>query len=325
MDRSGYARGTLAPRPGMSAPIPRRRPRPLRTMEDMGMSMQDMKMGEMDMGDQKPGMPADSNGGLMNMPGMGEDSTEHGMPMPGMEHDSAAGQMDMPGMKHDSAAGRMDMPGMEHDSAGGRMDIPEMAKDKPRMGHRRRSEIPGSTPVKHGPDTHGTGNQTVPDTTRSRLADPGDGLGKDGWRVLVYTDLKALTPYPDRRAPERELEIHLTGHMERFMWSFDGKKYSEAKEPIHFRHGERLRWTFVNDTMMEHPLHLHGMFVELENGTGDYLPRKHTVIVKPAERVSVAITADARGRWAFHCHLLLHMEAGMFRVVEVADGPLARP
>ena len=104
------------------------------------------------------------------------------------------------------------------------------------------------------------------------------------------------------------------------MWSFDGKKYSDAKEPIHFRYGERLRWTFVNDTMMEHPLHLHGMFMELENGAGDYLPRKHTVIVKPAERVSVAITADAPGHWAFHCHLLLHMEAGMFRVVEVVDG-----
>ena len=101
------------------------------------------------------------------------------------------------------------------------------------------------------------------------------------------------------------------------MWSFDGKKYSEAKEPILFRYGERLRLTFVNDTMMEHPLHLHGMWMYLENGAGTYLPRKHTVIIKPAERVSVAITADAPGRWAFHCHLLLHMEAGMFRVVEV--------
>ncbi len=158
----------------------------------------------------------------------------------------------------------------------------------------------------------------VPDFTRSRLDEPGAGLGSDGRRVLVYTDLKSLHPYPDRRAPEREIEIHITGHMERFIWSFDGKKYSEAKEPIHFRYGERLRWTFVNDTMMEHPLHLHGMFMELENGAGDYLPRKHTINVKPAERVSVAITADAPGPWAFHCHLLFHMEAGMFRVVEVS-------
>ena len=342
LDRSGSARGTLAPRPRMKARVPERRPRPIRTMEDMGMSMQGMDMG----GEQMHGMPEDS-AGQMNMPGMGGDSTGDHRNMPGMREDSAGGHRNMPDMeKHDSM--HMNMPGMNPDSTGDHMNMPGMdmpAKDRrgagqpdtgtgrqdmadmPGMRHepapadrpRLHSEIPGTTPVKHGPDTHGAGNQTVPETTRSRLDEPGNGLGRDGWRVLAYTDLKALTPYPDRRPPERELEIHLTGHMERFMWSFDGKKYSEAPEPIRFRYGERLRWTFVNDTMMEHPLHLHGMFVELENGAGDYLPRKHTVIVKPAERVSVAITADARGRWAFHCHLLLHMEAGMFRVVEVAD------
>jgi FtsP/CotA-like multicopper oxidase with cupredoxin domain len=107
--------------------------------------------------------------------------------------------------------------------------------------------------------------------------------------------------------------------MDRYMWSFDGKTYSEVQDPIRFRYGERLRLIFVNDTMMEHPLHLHGMWMQLENGTGPYLPRKHTVIVKPAERLSVVITADAPGRWAFHCHLLLHMEAGMFRVIEVSE------
>ena len=103
------------------------------------------------------------------------------------------------------------------------------------------------------------------------------------------------------------------------MWSFDGKKYSEAKTPIPFKHGERLRLTLVNDTMMEHPMHLHGMWMELENGNGTYNPRKHTILIKPAERLSVAITADAVGKWAFHCHLLLHMDMGMFRVVEVLD------
>lgn len=184
--------------------------------------------------------------------------------------------------------------------------------DQPRAG------IPGSTPVPHGPDSHGTANQTTPEVTRSRLHEPGTGLGNDEWRVLVYTDLKALVPFFDTRQPERELEIHITGHMERFLWSFDGKKFSDAKEPIPFRYGERLRWTFVNDTMMEHPLHLHGMWMHLENGAGEHLPRKHTVNVKPAERLSVAITADARGNWAFHCHLLLHMEAGMFRIVRVS-------
>jgi len=250
---------------------------------------------------------------------MPADSAAGRAKMPGMEMDSAGGHMNMPRMKMDSTGGHRNMPGMEMDSAKGQMTMAG-------AGPQRRSEVPGSAPVKHGPDSHGTGNQVAPEITQARLNDPGDGLGKDGWRVLAYTDLRALKPYPDRRAPERELEIHLTGHMERFMWSFDGKKYSDAREPIHFRYGERLRWTFVNDTMMEHPLHLHGMFMELENGTGDYLPRKHTVIVKPAERVSVAITADARGHWAFHCHLLLHMEAGMFRVVEVGDetGPVRR-
>ena len=151
------------------------------------------------------------------------------------------------------------------------------------------------------------------------MGEPGRGLEDSDRRVLLYTDLKSLAPYPDQREPEREIELHLTGQMTRYMWSFDGKTYSEAKEPIRFRYGERLRLTFVNDTMMEHPLHLHGMWMYLENGAGAYLPRKHTVIVKPAERLSVAITADAPGRWAFHCHLLLHMEAGMFRVVEVSE------
>jgi FtsP/CotA-like multicopper oxidase with cupredoxin domain len=151
------------------------------------------------------------------------------------------------------------------------------------------------------------------------MGEPGRGLEDSDRRVLLYTDLKSLAPYPDQRKPEREIELHLTGHMNRYMWSFDGKTYSEAREPIHFRYGERLRLTFVNDTMMEHPLHLHGMWMHLENGAGAYLPRKHTVIVKPAERLSVAISADAPGRWAFHCHLLLHMEAGMFRVVEVSE------
>ncbi|MDC4206992.1 MAG: copper resistance system multicopper oxidase (plasmid) [Candidatus Manganitrophus sp.] len=296
IDRSGYTRGTLAPRPGMSADIPDRRPRPLRTMEEMGMSMEGMEHGEMKM----PGM----DHGNMEMPGMkpsGDEEMEkmqHGAEMEGMEH--GEGMEGMPDKRGEHDMQSMDMPGMP-------------------MEDQRRSEIPGSTPVKHGPDTHGPGNQMVPDFTRSRLDEPGIGLGNDGRRVLVYTDLKSLHPYPDRRQPERELEIHITGHMERFIWSFDGKKFSEAKEPIHFRFGERLRWTFVNDTMMEHPLHLHGMFMELENGAGPNLPRKHTVNVKPAERVSVAITADAPGRWAFHCHLLFHMEAGMFRVVEVSE------
>jgi len=286
IDRSGYARGTLAPRPGMSAAIPERRPRPLRTMEDMGMNMEGMDM---------PGT---------KMP------TDGGMKMLGTEPSS-----DMSSMKPSD-----DNPHMEHMQHGqgmppmqGMHDMPGMKADDP-----HRSEIPGAEPVKHGPDDHGPGNQTVAEYSQNRLREPGRGLEVSERRVLLYTDLKSLSPYPDQREPAREIELHLTGHMNRYIWSFDGKKYSEAREPIHFRYGERVRLTFVNDTMMEHPLHLHGMWMHLENGAGVHLPRKHTVIVKPAERLSVAISADAPGRWAFHCHLLLHMEAGMFRVVEVS-------
>ena len=139
-------------------------------------------------------------------------------------------------------------------------------------------------------------------------------VGDDGAAVAV---LDAELPR-DRRPPEREIELHATGNMERYMWGFDGKKYSEAKAPIEFHYGERLRFTWVNDTMMEHPLHLHGMWMELDNGHGAYNPRKHTVVLKPGEKLSLNITADAPGLWAFHCHVLYHMEVGMFRVVSVA-------
>jgi FtsP/CotA-like multicopper oxidase with cupredoxin domain len=136
--------------------------------------------------------------------------------------------------------------------------------------------------------------------------------------VLVYADLEARDEKPEFRPPDREIEVHLTGNMERFMWSMDGVKYSDA-EPIEVEYGERIRLTMVNDTMMEHPMHLHGMFMELENGKGRSAPLVDTVIVKPAEKVSLLFTADAVGPWAFHCHLLYHMEAGMFRVVRVKD------
>ncbi|MDR4493166.1 MAG: copper resistance system multicopper oxidase [Nitrospirales bacterium] len=276
MDRSGYARGTLAPRAGMSAPLPNRRPRPLRTMADMGISMKGMDTG------------------IMNHTShQDEGHSDHPVMVPATPESTHM-----------------------HD----RHHIPNIEANDP-----QHAPIPGSIPVQHPPDHHGTGNQSIAEYSRQRLDEPGVGLENTGMRVLVYTDLKSLTPYPDQREPERAIELHLTGHMVRYMWSFDGKKYSEAKEPIRFHYGERLRLTFVNDTMMEHPLHLHGMWMHLENGTGAYLPRKHTVIVKPAERLSVAITADAPGRWAFHCHLLLHMEAGMFRVVEVTGNEEPEP
>lgn len=170
-------------------------------------------------------------------------------------------------------------------------------------------------PLRHSGSSHGVENAMVPEVLASRLDEPGLGLGTDGWRVLTYADLRSRTPRPIA-PPARELELHLTGNMERFTWGIDGVPFERAA-PIRFSHGERLRLVLVNDTMMSHPMHLHGMWMELENGQGDSIPRVHTVNVKPAERLSLLIDADAVGRWAFHCHLLYHMEVGMFRIVEV--------
>ena len=263
MDRSGYARGTLAPREGMEAAVAELREPPLRTMVDMGMAMDGMAM---------------------------EAPAPVGTGMPGME---------MPGMLEAAAAG------------GG---IPRAMPMREGM-----AGMADASPVvaRHGPDTHGPGNARVAEVQRSRLGEPGTGLRGVGHRVLVYADLRALEPY-NQRPPDREVELHVTGNMERYMWSFDGVKFSEVRGPIPFEHGARVRLTLVNDTMMEHPIHLHGMWMELENGQGEYLPRKHTISVKPAERLSVLINADAPGRWAFHCHFLYHMDMGMFRVVEVS-------
>ncbi|MGE3142897.1 MAG: multicopper oxidase domain-containing protein, partial [Hyphomonadaceae bacterium] len=132
-----------------------------------------------------------------------------------------------------------------------------------------------------------------------------------------YTDLEALEPNPDTRAPSRTLELHLTGNMERFMWGFDGQALSEAPAPIPFRRDERVRVTLVNDTMMSHPIHLHGHFFELLTGPEGKRPRKHTVNVLPGGTVTFDVTTDAPGDWAFHCHMLYHMHAGMFRIVSV--------
>ena len=153
----------------------------------------------------------------------------------------------------------------------------------------------------------------------NRLSERPGGLEDVSHRVLVYSDLKSLKKNPDLRSPERELELHLTSNMERYMWSFDGVKFSEVDGPIIFKKDERLRLTMVNDTMMPHPIHLHGMFFDVVTGGHHYKPRKHTIVVKPGEKLSVDITADAVGDWAFHCHLLYHMLAGMMRVVSVRD------
>ncbi|MBW8452652.1 MAG: multicopper oxidase domain-containing protein, partial [Pseudomonas sp.] len=137
-------------------------------------------------------------------------------------------------------------------------------------------------------------------------------------RVLTYSELRSNFHYPDGREPSRTIELHLTGHMEKFSWSFDGIKSSDA-EPLRLKYGERVRITLVNDTMMAHPIHLHGMWSDLEDANGNFLVRKHTIDMPPGSKRSYRVTADALGRWAYHCHLLLHMEMGMFREVRVDE------
>lgn len=166
----------------------------------------------------------------------------------------------------------------------------------------------------------GPGVEMINPMPMDRTGEPGIGLDKAGHKVLAYKDLVALEPNPDPRAAEREIEVHLTGAMDRYMWSMDGKTMSETHEPIPMRAGERVRVTLINDTMMAHPIHLHGHLLELVTGHGDHSPRKHTVNVLPGGKVSWDVTAIG-GDWAFHCHLFLHMAMGMMRVVQVRPVP----
>jgi CopA family copper-resistance protein len=152
----------------------------------------------------------------------------------------------------------------------------------------------------------------------SRLDDPGVGLRNNGRDVLTYARLRSLFDDPDGRDPGRTIELHLTGHMARFAWSFDGIKFSDA-DPVRLTYGERVRFVLVNDTMMTHPIHLHGMWSDLEDDEGRFQVRKHTIDMPPGTRRAYRVTADALGRWAYHCHLLFHMEAGMFREVRVEE------
>jgi CopA family copper-resistance protein len=258
MDRSGYARGTLAPRNAMAAAVPPLDPRPLLTMSDMGMAH--------DMAGMSHGKATDAGHGT----GAHEQAT-------------SSAHVDHAAMGHKSAG---------HDAS-------------------------ATVPVRHSLPENGPTVDMKVDQASTNLNDPGVGARDNGRRVLSYGDLHTVGGPIDRREPGREIELHLTGHMERFIWSFNGEKFSEA-EPLRFNFGERLRITLVNDTMMTHPIHLHGMWSEVETPSGEFQVRKHTIIVNPAQRISYAVTADALGRWAYHCHLLYHMEAGMFREVEVA-------
>jgi len=270
LDRSGYARGTLAPHEGMSAAVPPVRPRALLTMADMGassMSMGGMNMTHADM-NAAPTAHADMNGmGSMKVAPAHDDMSGHDMTM-----------------SHD-ATPMSAMPGME-----------------------------GMAPANTTHEAH---------DMHETPAEPSHPLG---WaagappteKVLSYADLRSLVPQKDTRKEQREITVHLGGTMDRYIWTINGKKFADAK-PINLKYGERVKLTFVNDTMMAHPMHLHGMFVQLVNGQpADRLPNKHIVNVPPGKSYSVMLTADEPGEWAFHCHLLYHMESGMMRKVVVA-------
>lgn len=341
MDRSGHARGTLAPRPGMAGPIPPLRQRPIRTMADMGMDHGTAGHGAMDRGtspgprDKQPmdhgatggGHPATANQAMGDGQPGGQPTDRPTMGHGAMGHGQPGGQP-------------ADTSGMDHGAMGHQQQDDQSAGTAPvegRPAHDRATDIgrpphePGKTvtnhgaasgalqaPVPHGPDDHGPGNSMIAMMPRSRLHEPGAGLEDADRRVLLYTDLRSREPGYDRRPPEREIELHLTGNMDRFIWGFDGKRFSEA-DPVRLRLGERVRMTIVNDTMMEHPIHLHGMWMELDNGSDARNPRKFTINVKPGERLSFLLTADAPGAWAFHCHLLYHMDAGMMLAVVVSE------
>ena len=250
VERSGYARGTLATRPGMAAPIPPMDPRPMRSMADMGMGMMPKEVGA--------SHPDDTRiGGIMGM---------------------AAPQVP-PADRVGSKPTHMNKP------------------DNPPLGVEVQSRA-----MRVG----------------SRLDLPGDGLNElmGSRRILTLADLRSVRPGVDPRPPGREILLHLTGNMQRFIWGFDGKEYTEVG-PIDVHLGERFRLRFINDTMMSHPIHLHGMWMELENGQGDHRPYLHTINVKPAEDVSLLVTPLATGQWPLHCHLLYHFEAGMFRTLRV--------
>jgi len=239
--------------------------------------------------------------------------------MEGMDTgNSNKGAMPIMNMSTSSKTGKQHIAGMEMGNQAGTVPFPQPGPNSMPLvlplGAMRQTKLQPSNPVhiKLGPQV-----DMVPMNVTERLNDPGDGLNNNGRRVLTYADIRARYRGVDSRSPTREIELHLTGNMERFIWGFDGEKFSSA-EPIQLKLGERIRIVLVNDTMMEHPIHLHGLWSELENGHGEFNPYKHTIIVKPSERLSYLVSADTPGKWAYHCHLLYHMEAGMFRTVVVS-------
>jgi CopA family copper-resistance protein len=298
MDRTGFAAGTLAVREGLRAAVPELDARPMLTMADMGHG----GIGH-DMNAMSPQKPADTPA---SQPATPDPHAGHGAPAKPASPDPHAGHQMPP---------KAGAPTAPDPHAGHTMPAQQPAD--PHAGHNM-AAMSGGT--QQHPSTE-DGNPLVDMQTMmptSRLDDPGIGLRDNGRRVLTYADLKSVFEDPDGREPGRTIELHLTGHMGRFVWSFNGVKFSDA-EPLRLTYGERLRIVLVNDTMMTHPIHLHGMWSDIEDDEGKFHVRKHTVDMPPGTKRSYRVTADALGRWAYHCHLLFHMEAGMFREVRVEE------
>jgi CopA family copper-resistance protein len=282
IDRSGYARGTLTPDTSMTIDVPEMDTAPLLTHGDMGMDMTSMDHGSMghDMGGTAMGGMAGMDHSKMNMGG-------------GMDHSK---------MGHDMGS----MGGMDHS---------KMNMGKPKIGSGK-AGYGSSKKIVHVDTEYGPHVDMRSEAPQYRLDDPGVGLRNNGRKVLTYADLRNLYRTPDPREPSREIDLHLTGNMSRYMWSINGIKFADS-EPLMLKYGERVRINLINDTMMNHPMHLHGMWSDLETGDAKYIPRKHTVIVQPGAKISYLVTADAKGSWAYHCHLVFHM-LGMFRKVTVS-------
>ncbi len=317
IDRSGYAIGSITSDASKLAATPAMDPLPILTMTDMGMEMNGMQMDGMDHSGH------DMSGG-MQMDGTDQSShaMSNGMQMDGMTHsghDQSAG-MKMDGMKTpnythaltmEKMAMGQDVSGVDHSKHSHDMSSMKVDLDSIEIPMDMNPTLPQiSVPKKEGPqiDMRATG-------AKYRLDDPGVGLRNNGRKVLTYADLRNLYPTRHEPQPTKELVLHLTGNMERYMWSIDGITFDEAP-PLQFNFGERIRITFINDTMMNHPMHLHGVWSELETGDENHIPRKHTVIVQPGAKISYRVTMNARGDWAYHCHMLYHM-MGMFRRVQI--------
>jgi CopA family copper-resistance protein len=253
-----------------------------------------------------------ARGTLTTQPGLRAD-------VPAMDPPPVLGHRDMGMAMPDMDMAGMDMAGMDHSGH----DMEAMAhseQPKPQLAKAGfGSNFDPLPAITHAQTEFGPGVDMRSEAPPSGLTDPGIGLRDHqrlyGRRVLTYADIRGLHPTRDKRQPSRELELHLTGNMHRYMWSFNGISFADA-EPIELKYGERIRIVLINDSMMTHPIHLHGLWSELETGDPDYIPRKHTILVQPGSRISYLVSADAKGRWAYHCHLLYHMP-GMMREVRV--------